>query len=30
MKSRMQLGDFLVIYLEKIGVQHLFGIPGDR
>jgi len=29
MKSRMKLGDFLVTYLEKIGVQHLFGIPGD-
>jgi len=29
MKSRMKLGDFLVTYLEKIGVSHLFGIPGD-
>jgi indolepyruvate decarboxylase len=25
----MQLGDFLVAYLRKIGVEHLFGIPGD-
>jgi indolepyruvate decarboxylase len=25
----MKLGDFLVAYLEKIGVSHLFGIPGD-
>src|SRR5687768_939809 len=25
----MQLGDFLVAYLKKIGVSHLFGIPGD-
>src|SRR5947209_4296446 len=25
----MRLGDFLVAYLQKIGVQHLFGIPGD-
>jgi TPP-dependent 2-oxoacid decarboxylase len=25
----MQLGDFLVAYLRKIGVTHLFGIPGD-
>ena len=29
MQSRMRLGDFLVAYLQKIGVQHLFGIPGD-
>jgi len=29
MKSRMRLGDFLVAYLQKIGVRHLFGIPGD-
>src|SRR5438046_3551043 len=29
MQSRMRLGDFLVVYLQKIGVQHLFGIPGD-
>ena len=25
----MQVGDFLVAYLQKIGVTHLFGIPGD-
>src|SRR5207237_8996275 len=25
----MPLGDFLVAYLAKIGVTHLFGIPGD-
>jgi indolepyruvate decarboxylase len=25
----MALGDFLVAYLLKIGVTHLFGIPGD-
>ena len=29
MKSRMRLGDFLVSYLRKIGVEILFGIPGD-
>ncbi|MGE0827133.1 MAG: thiamine pyrophosphate-binding protein [Candidatus Binatia bacterium] len=29
MKSRMQIGDYLVAYLRKIGVTHLFGIPGD-
>src|SRR4030095_12279551 len=29
MQTRMKLGDFLVAYLEKIGVSHLFGIPGD-
>jgi TPP-dependent 2-oxoacid decarboxylase len=29
MKPRMRLGDFLVTYLQKIGVTHLFGIPGD-
>jgi indolepyruvate decarboxylase len=29
MKTRMPLGDFLVAYLQKIGVTHLFGIPGD-
>src|SRR5512134_1992103 len=29
MKSRMPLGDFLVSYLQKLGVTHLFGIPGD-
>lgn len=25
----MPLGDFLVAYLRKIGVTHIFGIPGD-
>jgi indolepyruvate decarboxylase len=25
----MRLGDFLVAYLKRIDVQHLFGIPGD-
>ncbi len=29
MKRRMALGDFLVAYLHKIGVTHVFGIPGD-
>jgi TPP-dependent 2-oxoacid decarboxylase len=29
MKARMPLGDFLVAYLHRIGVTHLFGIPGD-
>jgi thiamine pyrophosphate-dependent acetolactate synthase large subunit-like protein len=25
----MSMGDFLVGYLRKIGVTHVFGIPGD-
>ncbi len=29
MKRRMALGNFLVEYLRKIGVKHVFGIPGD-
>jgi indolepyruvate decarboxylase len=29
MKPTMPLGDFLVAYLHRIGVTHLFGIPGD-
>lgn len=29
MKRRMVLGDFLTAYLKKIGVRHVFGIPGD-
>jgi TPP-dependent 2-oxoacid decarboxylase len=29
MKRHMTLGDFLVAYLRKIGVRHVFGIPGD-
>ena len=29
MEAKMKLGDYLVAYLRKIGVTHLFGIPGD-
>jgi indolepyruvate decarboxylase len=29
MKSRMKLGDFLVAYLKRAGVTHIFGLPGD-
>lgn len=29
MKPHMALGDFMVAYLRKLGVSHLFGIPGD-
>lgn len=29
MKRHMSMGDFLVGYLRKIGVTHVFGIPGD-
>lgn len=29
MKRHMALGDFLVAYLRKLGVSHVFGIPGD-
>ncbi len=29
MRRHMALGDFLVAYLRKIGVTHVFGIPGD-
>ncbi len=29
MKRHMTLGDFLVAYLQKIGVRQVFGIPGD-
>jgi TPP-dependent 2-oxoacid decarboxylase len=29
MKSRMKLGDFLVAYLKRAGVEHIFGLPGD-
>jgi indolepyruvate decarboxylase len=29
MKPRMPLGDFLVAYLKRAGVTHLFGLPGD-
>ena len=29
MKPRMKLGDFLVAYLKRAGVTHIFGLPGD-
>ncbi len=29
MKRRMPLGEFVTAYLGKLGVKHLFGIPGD-
>jgi len=29
LKRHMALGDFLVAYLRKLGVDHIFGIPGD-
>jgi len=29
MQSRMALGDFLVAYLKRAGVEHIFGLPGD-
>jgi len=29
MRSRMRLGDFLVAYLRRAGVEHVFGLPGD-
>ena len=29
MKPRMALGDFLVAYLRRAGVSHIFGLPGD-
>jgi indolepyruvate decarboxylase len=29
MEAKMKLGDYLVAYLRKLGVAHLFGIPGD-
>ena len=28
-KRHMALGDFLAAYLRKLGVSHVFGIPGD-
>ena len=28
MRSRMPLGDFLVAYLQRAGVRHIFGLPG--
>ena len=29
MKRRMRLGEFVTSYIGKLGVSHLFGIPGD-
>ena len=29
MKPRMPLGEFLVAYLRRLGVTHIFGLPGD-
>jgi len=29
MRATMPLGDFLVAYLKRAGVTHLFGLPGD-
>jgi indolepyruvate decarboxylase len=29
MRPRMPLGDFLVAYLQRAGVCHIFGLPGD-
>jgi len=29
MRPRMALGDFLVAYLRRAGVTHIFGLPGD-
>jgi len=29
MRPKMALGDFLVAYLKRAGVTHLFGLPGD-
>jgi indolepyruvate decarboxylase len=29
MKPTMALGDFLVAYLKRAGVKHIFGLPGD-
>lgn len=29
MRGRMTVGDFLVEYLKRVGVQHIFGLPGD-
>ena len=29
MEAQMQLGNYLVAYLRKMGLTHLFGIPGD-
>jgi indolepyruvate decarboxylase len=29
LRRRMKLGDFLVAYLTRAGVRHVFGLPGD-
>ena len=29
MRTEMVLGDFLVAYLKRAGVTHIFGLPGD-
>jgi len=29
LRPRMALGDFLVAYLKRAGVNHIFGLPGD-
>jgi indolepyruvate decarboxylase len=29
LRSKMLLGDFLVAYLRRAGVSHIFGLPGD-
>ncbi len=29
MRSTMRVGDFLVAYLRRAGVRHIFGLPGD-
>jgi len=29
MRPKMPLGDFLVAYLRRAGVKHIFGLPGD-
>jgi indolepyruvate decarboxylase len=29
LRRRMKLGDFLVAYLKRAGVTHIFGLPGD-
>jgi indolepyruvate decarboxylase len=29
LRSRMKLGDFVVAYLKRAGVRHVFGLPGD-
>jgi indolepyruvate decarboxylase len=29
MRATMPLGDFLVAYLQRAGVSHIFGLPGD-